>query len=286
MQPRLIAGGAAALSLLLATSAAEAQVGQLQGNQANRQGVRLTPRQQQKKNFLPELRAVTEGLAKAAEVKIVVDPALFVPTAPKSPSTDLALDRALDLITSSIKGSSWRRVYLQTGATTTLPPADKLAASVRALEQLEHGGLVLENPATKKATTYLKNYSISQSFTEELQAGQFSPSPIYVVYATTASADAKSMEDRFADLQRQQMELMMQMSPEEMSAAMEHGMNQFMNMDPAVRQQMMGNMMQAGMRMFMNMPPDQRNQMFQNMGQMFQGFGGAPGGGGQPQRRP
>jgi hypothetical protein len=286
-----IASGGAALSLLISALPLQAQVGgqsgQSQpgsGNQLNRQGVRLQPRQQ-RKNYLAELKIITEALAKSANSKVVVDPALFVPAAPKAPASELSLDKALDQLAASIRGSAWKRVYLPEALGSTVPPADKLANSVRALDQLEQTRLVLENPVTKKATTFIKNYSISPNFTEELQASEFHTSPIYVFYSQNPGIESKSVEERFADLQRQQMEMMMNMSPEEMAGAMQYGMDQFMNMDPQLRTQMMGNMMRAGMQMFMNMPADQRNQMMQGMGQMFQGIGGGfPGG--QPQRRP
>lgn len=269
------------LALGLATPST-AQLGNLPGTQ-NQGGQinRLNNRQQarpQKKNYLTELRSIVDAIAKSHDTKIVVDPNLFVATPPKAPGDGLSLDQALDLLSAAIKGSSWRRVYLQQSGNNLVPTADKLANAVRTLDQLEHSGIVLENPATKKATTYLKNYAVSPTFKDELQAGQFDTKPVYVLYSLSVSPEARSVEERFADLQRQQMEMMMNMSPEEMSASMQASMQTFMNMDPQMRGQMMGNMMRAGMQMFMNMPADQRNQLLQGFGGFQGGFPGAPPG--------
>jgi hypothetical protein len=274
MRSKLFVIAVAFGSIAALSSTAQAQIGTLQG-QGNRQG-RLANRPLPKRNYLPELRAVVDSLAKRTESKILVDPSLFVAAAPKPPAEDASLDKALDQLVLAVKGSSWKKVYLQQNNNTLTPSPDKLANSVRTLDQLEHSGLVLENPVTKKATTYLKNYAVSNSFVEDLQAGQFNTTPVYILYATTVSLESKSVEERFADLQRQQMEMMMNMSPEEMTQAMQASMQSFMNMDPQMRTRMMGNMMQAGVQMFQSMPADQRMQL-------LQGFGNFPGG---PPARP
>lgn len=279
MKVRNLAWSALATSVLIAAVPAAAQLGGGQGSspgQLNRGGNRLQQRPRPK-NYLTELKAIADAFAKKSNVRIVVDPALLVSGNPSTPADGLAVDKALDLWTGAIRNSAWRKVYLKASQATVLPPADKLAASVRTLDQLEHSGLVLENPTTKKVTTYVKNYDLSPTFADDLQAGQFAPAPVYVLYATNPSVDSMPAEERFADLQRQQMAMMMQMTPDELTQAMSNSMQMFMNMDPQVRQQMMGTMMKAGMQMFMNMPADQRNQL-------LQGFGGFPGAGGAPPR--
>jgi hypothetical protein len=289
MNLRSFAWAASAIFILVPATETRAQIGgqfqggQNQAGQSNRLNNRQQPRQQ-KKNYLADLRTVVEAIAKRTETKILVDPSLFVAAPPKAPAAELSVDKALEQLAAPIKNSSWRRVYLQQSGNTLTPPADKLANSVRALDQLEQSGLVLENPATQKATTFVKNYAVSPSFTEELQSGQFSTTPIYILYAQTVTPESRSVEERFADLQRQQMEMMMNMSPEEMSLAMQSSMQGFMNMDPQMRAQVMGNMMQAGMQMFQNMSPEQRGQLMQGFGQFPGGVPGAPGTPSRPRR--
>ena len=272
--------GLCAVSILITALPATAQLGGQNGGQSqfNRQQQRP-----QRRNYLPELKTIVEAIAKKADARIVVDPALFVAANPTAPAASLTVDKALDQLSSGIRNSAWRRVYLKASQAAVLPPAEKLAASVRALDQLEQTGLVLENPAAKKATTFVKNYDITPSFADDLQAGQFAPTPVYVLYSLTSKPEAQTLGERYADLQREQMQMMMQMTPDELSESMNNGLQMFMNMDPNVRQQMMGTMMKAGMQMFMNMSPDQRNQLLQGI---FPG--GLPGGGGgfQPPRRP
>src|SRR5205085_10191923 len=114
----------------------------------------------------------------------------------------------------------------------------------------EQAGIVLENPATRRATTYIKNFEVPQNFDQALEPQQSSQPGVYVILTTLEGPGAQSPEDRFFDLQREQMEMMMQMDPDQLSQAMSHGMDLWMNMDPALRGQMMGQMMKAGMQMF------------------------------------
>jgi len=90
------------------------------------------------------------------------------------------------------------------------------------------------------------------------------------------------------DMQRQSMEMMLQMSPEELEQAMSQGLQMFMNMDPQTRTRLMGMQMRAGMQMFMRMSPEQRNELMQGVMQMFGGAGGpfGPGGPAAPNPRP
>src|SRR5215213_7860791 len=90
-------GAALALSLLLPSLSSPAQLG---GGPQNRNGapgqLNRTNNRPQKKNFLAELKVITDAIAKRENLRIVVDPALFVPAAPKAPSVELTIDKALD----------------------------------------------------------------------------------------------------------------------------------------------------------------------------------------------
>jgi hypothetical protein len=252
---------------------------------AGRQG-QAAARRPAPRNYLPELKAIVDGVATQYGIKIVVEPTLFIAAPPTAPDKALAIDKAMDALVLSAKDLGWRRVYLSTAQGMVVPPAEKLVESVRALDKIEQLGVVLENPATHKATTYLKDWNVTQSFKDDLTSGQFSPTPIYVLYSLKPNGGKLPM-DELADMQRRSMEMMMSMDPDQMAQAMDQGVQMFMNMDPDMRNRFMGMQMQAGMKMFQNMSPEQRNQLMQSVMQSFPqgGFGapgGAPPGGGRP----
>lgn len=273
MNTRCIMHGAGALAFVAPGIPILAQANQRPPSQTRPGTRRPAP-----KNFFNDLRALTDKLSDRYSVKVVTDPAIVVTTMPTRPAEDASLNAALDSLAGQLKRTAWRRVYVKAAQANAVTDPGKLASSVRALELVEHSGLVLENPMTRQATAYVKNYPVSGSFSQELEDQQFSQKAIYVLFSTDPRADAsKTMEDRMADLQREQMDLMMQMDPDQLSNAMARGMQMFMNLDPASRAQYMGTMMRAGMQMFQNMPADQRQQLMQDVFQNAGGlFGGAP----------
>jgi hypothetical protein len=238
-----------------------------------------------KRNYNTELKSVAEGLGKRLNVTIVVDPFLAVAAKPIEPNA-ARIEEALDALVAGMKGATWRKAYRQQAEANAVPSADKLCAAVRALDVLEQTGLVVENNRTRRATLYSKDFPVPANFADELQGQRFTTTPLYVIYATStgASAGGATTADRFFDLQKQQMALMMEMSPEQMAQAMSQSMQMFMNMDPGTRSQFMGNMMRAGIQMWSSLPADQRQQMVgqlmqnaqQAMGQAGQGGGRRP----------
>jgi hypothetical protein len=229
------------------------------------------------------MKGVVDDAAKRFQIKIVLDPSAFVAAAPKAVSDAKTADEAMDLLAKQIRGGSWRKVYLNQVQANVAPAPEKLVEAVRTLDRVEASGIVLENPATKRATAYMKNYPVSESFKDDLAAQQFSTQPVYVLYGGAGDASGKPDIDRFMDLQRQQLDMMLRMDPDTMAQAMQQGMNLFMSADPQTRSQIMGTMMRSGMQMFMNMPPEQRNALIQeamrNAQGMFGGMGpGGPGG--------
>lgn len=232
-------------------------------------------------NFLTDFRATAEAVGKRYDVRVVVDPAIFVGVRSKMPAPDLTVDKAMDALVAEGKNIAWRRVYLTKAAAAALPAADKLAESVRALDKVQQTGLVMENPLTKRATTVVKDWPVTDTFANDLTSNQFSATPVYVIYAPVASEEGRSAKERLAELQKESMDLMMSMDPQELSDAMGSMMQTVMNMDPQTRARFMGMQMQAGMQMFQNMTPEQRNELMQSAMQAFQ-QGGGPGGGRRP----
>ncbi|HXG23728.1 MAG TPA: hypothetical protein VNJ09_04165, partial [Chthonomonadales bacterium] len=123
-----------------------------------------------------------------------------------------------------------------------------------------------------------------ENFGEALAAQQFSPNAIYVLYSRLPLQEGEDgtgrpLQEQILDLQRRQMELMLQIDdPEMMAQMMAQGMQMWQNLDPQTRGRFMAMMMRAGMQMWQNMPPEQRQQMLQSMQEMFQQGFGNPGG--------
>lgn len=257
---------------------------------------------QQAQSYTAQLTALAERLGTALQTRIVVDPSIFVPTPPPEIAAKETADATVVALVSGLKDVAWRKVYLtQAEAKGGMRP-ERLAAMVRALDMLETGGLVLENPSTRRAMSLQKNLPVLPGFGDELRQLRFDPAAIYVIYSTLGGGMGKSVEDRFLDLQRQQLELMMQMEPEALAETfakgmqmwssldpqtqsrlfgnmMQAGMSMFMRMDPAVRTNMIGGMMRSSMEMWANMPADQRAKLTQEMMQMGQQIGQQMGGG-------
>jgi hypothetical protein len=277
-------------------AAAGAQRSQASGAQARKQA----------KSYTAELAAQAEKLAAAHDVRIAVDPSIFVPTPPKEIAPKDSADATVAALCAGLKDVAWRKVYLlQSEARGQMRP-ERLAAIVRALDLIETGGLVLENPATRRAMSLQKNLPVLPGFGDELRQRQFDPGGIYVIYSTIGGGFGQSVEDRFLDLQRQQLELMMQLDPDALAETfakgmqmwssldpqtqsrlfgnmMQAGMQMFMKMDPAVRTNLIGGMMRSSMEMWANMPPDQRAKLTQEMMQMGQQLGNdLRAGGGRP----
>jgi hypothetical protein len=215
--------------------------------QGRPQGV---PPQPMQGNRAGELKAITATRAARDDSTILIDPDLFLSLAPKSPSADLPIEDALRMLTAPLTEIAWRKVYLTDAQLKTLKrssAAEKLVAAVRTLDQLESGDLVLADGGTQRAITYLKSQPLSPSLDTELAQWKLSDRPVYVLYSTTPAARGGTLLERFAHLQRQQMELMLRMSPEQMAQSMEQVVQAFPPADTARRMRLMGLPMMAGM---------------------------------------
>ena len=237
-------------------------------------------------NQIAAFKLIADSLAKLYEVRIVVDPAIWVLAKPKAPDQANNVGLALDQLVLQARKTAWKKVYLKSAQASTVVP-EKLGESLRAMDAVEQAGIVVETPAMRRASTIIKNYEVPANFSQELEAQQFDTDGVYVIYSTIPSAlGGKSLADRVTEMQKESMELMMQMDDTQLQQAVQKGLDMFMNMDPTMRSKFMGMQMRAGMQAFMNMPPDQRNQLMQEMMQFGQGMfgqGGPPGGG---NRRP
>jgi len=217
------------------------------------------------KSYTTELTALAERIGKDFQVRIVVDPAVFVPVPPTDPGEIKSVDEAMVKLLGYTKTAAWRRVYLTRSEATSGIPAAKLAAMVRAIDSLQTGGLVIEDPGTRRACSLQKNLPVMPGFSDELVSLSFEPTPVYVLYSTLGGGSGGTLQDKLLDLQRQQYELLMQMDPDTLASAMSQSMQMLMALDPQTRSRIMGNMMQGSMRMLTQMDPRTRNEMVAGM---------------------
>ncbi len=280
---KCINGGLLVLVGITAAFPASAQGG-IQRQQPQR-GVMMQKRPVPQ-NHIAAFKALADSLAKQYEVRIVVDPAIWVLAKPKAPVQATNVGMALDQLVLQVRKSAWKRVYLKGVQALAIPP-EKLGESLRAMDVVEQTGIVVETPAMRRASTIIKNYEVPANFNQELEAQQFDPDGIYVIYSTAPGALAgKSLAERVSEMQKESMEMMMQMDDTQLNEAVQKGLDMFMNMDPSMRSKFMGMQMRAGMRVFMNMPPDQRNLLMQDMMGFTQGMFGQGGPPGAGNRRP
>jgi len=189
------------------------------------------------------------------------------------------LPEALDVLCKQL-GLTWRRIFLPRNQ--NIAP-DKLSEIIRALKALEVAGIFIEDPATGQGTSLMKNFPLQPGYDAQMTAGGSAFKAVYLVTDEKASKTAQARKEekgskdqkpgrvqRYVDIAREQMEMLMQMTPEERREAMMAGMQMFMNMDPQARQQMMQMGMQMGMEMFQQMDPQMRQQLIEQSMQAFQ----------------
>lgn len=191
-------------------------------------------------------KALAATLSDRFKATVIVDPALLVESPPELPPADAPIEEALAAVSAALPGSAWRRVYLTEAQLERLPAAERLAAWVRALEQLETGNLVLQDVAKRRATTYRKAEPLA-SLSVLRRRGGLTDQPVYLLYSTTPLAHGGTPEERLVDLQRQQIGLMLRMSPEQMAQSMTPAIRAFPSADPETRARLMGLPAMAGL---------------------------------------
>lgn len=202
------------------------------------------------RSFLPEVRQIASEIAKRFNARVVVDPSLVPQAQPRNPAEAETIEAALDLLCRQVRAAAWRRVYLNQVQFNTLPAAEKLAETVRMMTRIEQTGVVVENPATRRASAFLRDYAVSPTFKDELAAQQFSTVPVYVIYRTTDQTAQEAAAESYADLQRKQFEMLSQMDPQTRAQALQQSIQAMMSADPQTRQQFLQFLQQARMMLF------------------------------------
>src|SRR5206468_1760450 len=142
---------------------------------------------------------------------------------------DLTLDQAMEGIARSLNGVTWRRVYNRQAATSEIPAKD-LVAALRTLDALPQNELRVDNLFSQSTITHRPNVAITESFLRELRTKQFASRPILVLYTRRVESDGRlSAEKRLAEVQRQQIALLLNMRSDQMAQIMTGEVEQVQN---------------------------------------------------------
>ncbi|MGQ9656945.1 MAG: hypothetical protein ACUVV1_03450 [Fimbriimonadales bacterium] len=224
---------------------------------------------------VPIAQAAQE-VAQKFSVQIVVDPALTLRVRPSQADT---LERALDELTAQARDVVWRKVYTNKvlGAE---PNTEQILSAVRALINIELGGVMVVDPRAATLNSFVANYPVPPNLENSLEQMQppFSAKPVYVILnprAPAANALRGSKTEQFAQMQQQMLDLLAKMSPEERSQALQAAMGMWMNADPNLRNQMIFEGMRLSFEYWQTLSPEQQQEMIE-MGRKFfeQYFGG------------
>ncbi|MCW3052329.1 MAG: hypothetical protein JWN14_1499 [Chthonomonadales bacterium] len=192
-------------------------------------------------NHLDTLREIAAILAKQYDIRILIDPTLFVPTPPVRPSKEKTLIQALDLLTQSIPASAWHAVYQKppTAASPTTPSARSLAVTMRLLDHMPPALLHLENAVSRQSVTLQSDLTITE-FPAKVIAHHFAARPTYLLYATLEETDPSlSVAQRLGLLQRQQMEQLLNLNSSQMNQVMTEALAQYSSGTAETSDQMM-----------------------------------------------
>jgi len=234
--------------------------------------------QQQDDGRVP-IAQVAQELGQKFKAQIVVDPALTLRVKPSEAET---LERALDEITAQARDVVWRKVYTNKvlGAE---PNPDQILNAVRALLNIELGGVMVVNPRTATLNSFVANYRAPDNLEESLEQMQppFSAKPVYVILnpkPQAATALRGSKMEQFAQAQQQLMDLLAKMSPEERSQALQSAMSMWMNADPNLRNQMIFEGMRLSFEYWQTLSPEQQREMMELGRKFFEQYygGGMP----------
>ena len=227
---------------------------------------------------IPITQAAQE-LEKKFSVKVLVDPGL---TARVRPSQADTLERALDELVGQVTGTVWRKVYTNK-VLGEEPSPEKIISAVRALLNIELGGVLVVDPRANTLHSFVANYPLTPNFEQGLERMQppFSAQPVYVILEPRPRvlADLKGTRlEQFAKMQQQLLELLARMSPEERAQALRAGFQMWLNADPELRYQMMFEGLRMSFEYWQSLTPDQQQQMMEMGRKWFeQYFGGGDG---------
>jgi len=191
-------------------------------------------------NHLDTLREVAATLAKRYDIRILVDPTLFVPAPPAHPSSEQTRTQALDLLIQSIPDCAWRAVYQKSpNAAYPAPSARSLAATMRLLDHMPPALLHFENTTSRQSITLQTDLTMPE-LPAKVTAHHFTSRPTFILYAIHDEADhSLSIAQRLELLQRQQMEQLLNLNSSQMNQIITDALAQYSSGNAEASDQMM-----------------------------------------------
>lgn len=172
------------------------------------------------RDFMHALQDIVDTLAKRYRVRILIDPDLTVPAPPTHPSREIPPAQALDVLTESVPGVSWRSVYQRPpSADSVALSARSLASVARKLEKAPWIFLHFEIPESDRSAMLQTDFPPT-ALQAKLTAYALAPRPTYILYAV--QGEAKSflpVEQRLARMQMGQMQDLLNLNSSQMSQA-------------------------------------------------------------------
>jgi hypothetical protein len=208
--------------------------------------------------------AVVVSLAAKHEVTIVLDPSLSAGSLPQGFTPETTVTRSLDLLSARVKEANWQRIQLPKNATRA--DAERICAEVRAVVGTTARPFAVEDHSRKR-TVIVSGLATSDSESKN----------IYVIFDRTLPADGLTNSDRFAQMQREMMDLMSGLPPEQRSNPMTAWVRVLQSSDKSTIETELRPMSDAGMKMWNQASPGQRQDMMRDGMQVMSRYGsGAP----------
>lgn len=198
----------------------------------------ISAREQASRNYFNDLRRITDALAKRHKVSILLDPALRVPTPPVPPADRVSLPQALETLTKSVKGITWRRVTPQQASRAVMTIREMVAA-IRVLENAGSCDFAVEKSPSHGAASLETSLEVT-ALREKMTAHRFFSRPLYVLYALQENEGReKPLDARLAELQSQQFEMLQSLDSGQMMQLMGQEIERYRGMSAESRAAMM-----------------------------------------------
>ncbi|MCL4499684.1 MAG: hypothetical protein M1335_05530 [Chloroflexi bacterium] len=184
------------------------------------------------------VRAVLESIAKQSKEKIIIESS--VKGEIKLSLNNTELEPALTAICKAGK-FEWRKVYIGPDSKLTDQP-DKFASTVRLMSGLSFPDMVLAGSSINKVGAHLENAK-AVSAAEDAAVKSLGMIKVYLVTNDAAIAakarevdkdkTEKSKVDKYVDMQKDQLDAFMKMSPEEREQAIMASLDLYDQIDPS-----------------------------------------------------
>ena len=199
-------------------------------------------------SYPAELLSAVRALAGEEQATILLDPGVFAADRTRLPERGPGLEARLTELVRQHRGVVWRRVYVPERQLARLKKSGATAAlvqAVRFVDGLEAEAIYLEDPGSGRRVRFERRAPRDgKNLTESLPAEM---RDFHLVLSATPSARGRTQEERRLDLQRQQVGLMLRMSPEQMAAAMGPLVAGYGGAGPEERRRLIGLPLMAGM---------------------------------------